>query len=416
MTTPAANSARNPHAPLGQREFIVLIAALMSLQALGVDAMLPALPAIGKSLHVVGENTTQWIIASYVFGLGAMQLVYGPLADRYGRRPVLLVTMAGFVLASIIASVSATFPLLIAARVLQGAMLASSRVLTTSIVRDCYTGRTMARIMSLAQMLFFVVPVLAPTVGSAILLFGPWRWIFWFFVVFATVVAGWAAVRLPETLKPEQRRDISFALLRSAWFQTVSNRFSLGYSLASTAMFGAILGYVNSSQQLFADVFKRPDIFPLAFAITAGAMGVMTFANAQLVERFGTRRLSHTALLVLIAISAFHLAVELSGYQTLTNYLVLQAMTMACFGLTGSNFSAMAMEPVGHIAGTASSVQGFLSTVGGAIIGIIIGQSFDGTTMPVTIGFLIVAATALIIVLITEGGQLFTARNAPVKF
>lgn len=409
MTSPAAN----PHAPLGQREFIVLIAALMSLQALGVDAMLPALPAIGKSLHVVGENTTQWVIASYVFGFGFMQLVYGPLADRYGRRPILIFTMIGFIVASVIASVAATFPLLLAARVLQGTMSASTRVLTTSIVRDCYSGRTMARIMSLAQMLFFVVPVLAPTVGSAILLLGPWRWIFWFLAVFAIVVTTWAAMRLPETLKPESRREISFVLLSSAWRQTLTNRFSLGYALASTAMFGAILGYVNSSQQLFADVFKRPDIFPLAFAITAGAMGVMTFANAQLVERFGTRRLSHTALLVLIAISAIHLAVELAGYQTLTNYLVLQAMTMACFGLTGSNFSAMAMEPVGHIAGTASSVQGFLSTVGGAIIGIIIGQSFDGTTLPVTIGFLSVAASALIIVFITESGQLFTARNAP---
>lgn len=410
MTSPTAN----PHAPLGQREFIVLIAALMSLQALGVDAMLPALPAMGRSLHVVGENTTQWVIASYVFGIGAMQLVYGPLADRYGRRPVLIITMVGFVIASIIASVAATFPLLIAARVLQGAMLASSRVLTTSIVRDCYTGRTMARIMSLAQMLFFVVPILAPTVGSAILLLGPWRWIFWFLALFATVVTAWAAVRMPETLAPDQRRVISVASLTSAWKQTLTNRFSLGYSLASTGMFGSILGYVNSSQQLFADVFHRPDIFPLAFGITAGAMGVMTFANAQLVERFGTRRLSHTALLVLIAISALHLAVEVLGYQTLTNYLVLQAMTMACFGLTGSNFSAMAMEPVGHIAGTASSVQGFVSTVGGATIGIIIGQAFDGTTFPVTTGFLIVAVVALVIVLVTEGGQLFVPRNRAV--
>lgn len=410
MTTPAAN----PHAPLGQREFIMLIAALMSLQALGVDAMLPALPAIGQSLHVVGENATQWIIASYVFGFGAMQLVYGPLADRYGRRPILIATMIGFIIASIIASVAATFPLLLAARVLQGMMSGSTRVLTTSIVRDCYQGRTMARIMSLSQMLFFIVPILAPSVGAAILLLGPWRWIFWFLVVFAMVVAAWAAIRLPETLKPELRREISVALLTSAWRQTLTNRFSLGYALASTAMFGSILGYVNSSQQLFGDVFKRPDIFPIAFAITAGAMGTMTFANAQLVERFGTRRLSHGALLALIAISAFHLAVELAGYQTLINFLVLQALTMACFGLTGSNFSAMAMEPVGHIAGTASSVQGFMTTVGGATIGIVIGQSFDGTTLPVTIGFLIVAATALVIVLITEGGQLFTARNLPV--
>ena len=409
---PPTSSQR--HAPLGQREFIVLIAALMSLQALGVDAMLPALPSIGQSLHVVGENTTQWVIAAYVYGFGAMQLVYGPLADRYGRRPVLIVTMVGFVLASIVASVSASFPLLIAARVLQGTMSASTRVLTTSIVRDCYTGRTMARIMSLAQMLFFIVPILAPTVGSAILLIGPWRWIFWFLAVFATVVSLWAALRMPETLRVEDRRAISVESLLSAWKQTLTNRFSLGYALASTCMFGSILGYVNSSQQLFADVFHRPDIFPLAFAITAGAMGIMTFANAQLVERFGTRRLSHIALLALIAISAVHLLVELAGYQTLTNYLALQALTMACFGLTGSNFSAMAMEPVGHIAGTASSVQGFISTLGGATIGIIIGQAFNGTTLPVTTGFLIVAVAALIIVLVTEGGRLFVARNLAV--
>ncbi len=409
MTTPPA-----PHAPIGQREFIVLIAALMSLQALGVDAMLPALPAIGKTLHVMSENNTQWIIASYVFGFGTMQLVYGPLADRYGRRPVLLVTMTGFILASIIASVAATFPLLLAARVLQGTMSSSTRVLTTSIVRDCYTGRTMARIMSLAQMLFFIVPVLAPTVGSAILLIGPWRWIFWFLAIFATVVAGWAAIRLPETLAVENRRMISLESLKMAWRQTLTNRFSLGYALASTAMFGSLLGYVNSSQQLFANVFRRPDIFPLAFGITAGSMGAMTFANAQLVERFGTRRLSHMALLVLIAISTIHVAVELTGFQTLTNYLILQAMTMACFGLTGSNFSAMAMEPVGHIAGTASSVQGFISTVGGAIIGIIIGQSFDGTTLPVTIGFMTVATIALIIVLVTESGHLFVPRNRTI--
>ena len=413
MTAPA-NAPSPLHAPLGQRCFIVLIASLMSLQALGVDAMLPALSSIGRSLHVVGENTTQWVIAAYVYGFGAMQLVYGPLADRYGRRPILLVSMTGFVIASVIASVAASFPLLIAARVLQGTMAASTRVLTTSIVRDCYTGRTMARIMSLAQMLFFVVPIMAPTVGSAILLVGPWRWIFWFLALFATVVTSWAALRLPETLVVEKRRAISVDSLMSAWGQTLSNRFSLGYALASTAMFGSILGYVNSSQQIFGEVFRRPDIFPLAFAITAGAMGTMTFANAQLVERFGTRRLSHSALLALIVISLAHARVELSGHETLVIYLALQAMTMACFGLTGSNFAAMAMEPVGHIAGTASSVQGFISTVGGATIGIVIGQSFNGTPLPVTAGFLIVAIVALAVVLVTEGGHLFVQRNAAV--
>ena len=405
-------SAKNPHAPLHQREFIAMIAAIMSLQALGVDAMLPALPAIGRELGVVAQNTTQWIIAAYIFGFGAMQLVYGPLADRYGRRPVLLLTVSGFAAASMIASLAASFPLLIAARILQGMMAASTRVLTTSIVRDCYAGRAMARIMSLAQMLFFVVPIFAPTVGSAILIIAPWRAIFWFLAIFAGALVLWAALRLPETLLPDARRDISIASLGSAYRQTLGNRVSLGYALASTGMFGAILGYINSSQQIFATVFQRPDFFPVAFAITAGAMGIMTFANAQLVERFGTRRLSHSALIALIIISAMHLAVEVSGGQTLSNFLVLQALTMACFGLTGSNFSSMAMESVGHIAGTASSVQGFISTVGGAAIGIAIGQAFDGSTLPVSIGFLIVASIVLVVVLVTERGQLFTARNA----
>ena len=159
----------NPHPPISQREFVILIAALMSINALGIDAMLPALPEIGRSLNVTSANTTQWVIAAYMFGFGGMQLVYGPLADRFGRKPVLIITLIGFVIASVVASLSASFPLLIAARVLQGTMSASTRVLTVSIVRDCYSGRTMARIMSLAQMIFFATPILAPSIGSLIL-------------------------------------------------------------------------------------------------------------------------------------------------------------------------------------------------------------------------------------------------------
>jgi MFS transporter, DHA1 family, multidrug resistance protein len=406
MTTPA-----NPHPPLGQREFIVLIAAMMAINALGIDAMLPALPEIGRSLHVASENTTQWVIAAYMFGFGAMQLVYGPLADRFGRKPVLIITLAGFVIASIIASVAASFPLLIAARVLQGTMSASTRVLTVSIVRDCYSGRTMARMMSLAQMIFFAIPILAPSIGSAILLVGPWRAIFWFLGGFAAVVAVWAAMRLPETLHADNRRNISAASLLSAWKTTLTNRYSLGYTLASSSIFGALMGYINSSQQIFGNVFKRPDIFPFAFAGVAAAMGVATFANSRVVERHGTRRISHWALLVLIGVTAVHLIIALTGQENLWAFLALQAMTMACFGLIGSNFGSMAMEPVGHIAGTASSVQGFVSTMGGAIIGIAIGQAFNGTIVPVSAGFLIVAVVALGIVLVTEGGRLFVARN-----
>ena len=403
----------NPHPPISQREFVILIAALMSINALGIDAMLPALPEIGRSLNVTSANTTQWVIAAYMFGFGGMQLVYGPLADRFGRKPVLIITLIGFVIASVVASLSASFPLLIAARVLQGTMSASTRVLTVSIVRDCYSGRTMARIMSLAQMIFFATPILAPSIGSLILLVGPWRTIFWFLGGFAACVAIWATLRLPETLRLENRREISVLSLVSAWRMTLTNRYSVGYTLASSVIFGALMGYINSSQQIFADVFGRPDIFPFAFAGVAGAMGVATFANSRMVERYGTRRISHSALLGLIFITALHVIISATAPERLWLYLILQALAMACFGLIGSNFGSMAMEPVGHIAGTASSVQGFVSTLGGAAIGIVIGQSFDGTTLPVNIGFLVVSVIALGIVLVTEGGRLFTARNTP---
>ncbi len=409
-------SAPSPHPGIGGREFVVLIAALMSINALGIDAMLPALPEIGRTLRIASENDAQWVIGAYMFGFGAMQLVYGPLADRFGRKPVLIWTMAGFVIASLVAGQSSSFGLLIAARVLQGTMSASTRVLTVSIVRDCYSGRKMARIMSLAQMVFFAIPILAPSIGSLILVFGPWRWIFWFLGLFGGAVGLWSLLRLPETLKPGDQRRISIASLLSAYRQTLGNRFSLGYSLASATVFGGLLGYVTSSQQLIADVFKAPEIFPFAFAGVAFGMGLATFGNSRIVERYGTRRLSHSALLVLIAISTVHLVIALSGRDSLVAFLILQTLTMACFGLIGANFGSMAMEPVGHIAGTASSVQGFISTVGGAAIGIAIAQAFDGTTVPIAAGFLIVGVVALAIVLVTEGGRLFTARNpAPLQ-
>jgi MFS transporter, DHA1 family, multidrug resistance protein len=199
----------------------------------------------------------------------------------------------------------------------------------------------------------------------------------------------------------------------AAYKATLGNRFSLGYTLASALTFGALLGYVNTSEQVIADTFDASGAFPLVFAAIAFAMGVSTFANAHLVERFGTRKLSHGALLAVIGVGLIHLAVAMAGMENLAMFVVLQGLQLACFGLIGANFSSMAMEPVGHIAGTAASVQGFISTLGGATIGIIIGQSFDGTTVPIAAGFVIAGLAALVVVFVTEGGRLFTPRNAP---
>ncbi len=406
MTTAPA-----PHPGVHRREFVAFVAAIMAVNALGVDLMLPALPAIGRELGVVGANTTQWIVTAYLFGFGLGQLVYGPLADRYGRKPILLATLAGFVAASIFAASAATFPALIGARILQGLMSASTRVLSVAIVRDSYSGRRMARTLSLAQMIFFLVPILAPSLGQVLLGFGPWRMIFYALAIFAAVVLAWTSLRLPETLLPERRVPISLASLGYAYRLTLTDRFSIGYALAGALTFGAIVAFVSSAQQLFVDVFDAGDRFTLLFAVCAFSMAVAAFLNSRLVERLGTRVISQAGLFALIALSLAHIATARLGLETLWTFLFFQALSMTCVGLCGSNFGAMAMQPVGHVAGTASSIQGFVTSIGAVAVGSTIGQAFDGTTLPLATGYLGVGVGALAVVWVVEGGRLFQARS-----
>ncbi|MFV0623654.1 multidrug effflux MFS transporter [Sphingomonas sp. ac-8] len=407
MTAHPAPSGMHP------REFVAFIAAVMAVNALGVDLMLPALADIGRELRVVEANHRQWVVTVYMLGFATGQLVYGPLADRFGRRPVLIGTLAGFVAASIFAASAATFAALLGARLLQGLMSASTRVLAVAIVRDGASGRQMARTMSVAQMIFFIVPILAPTLGQALLAFGPWRFIFYALGGFASIVLAWTLVRVPETLPVARRRPISLATLRQSYGLTLTNRYSIGYAVAASMTFGGIIAFVSSAQQIFVDEFGAGDRFTLLFAICAGAMGLASFANSRLVERLGTRLISQSAVLALIALSVVHLAIILAGRETLASYIVFQALSMTCIGLCGSNFGAMAMEPVGHIAGTASSVQGFVTSIGAVLVGSAIGQSYAGTTLPLAIGYLGIGIGALVLVYVIEGGQLFRARMGP---
>jgi DHA1 family bicyclomycin/chloramphenicol resistance-like MFS transporter len=399
-------------APAGMhpREFVAFIASLMAVNALGVDLMLPALANIGHDLAVTAANHRQWVVTVYMVGFGAGQLVYGPLADRFGRRPILIGTLIGFVAASVFAASSATFGALLFASLLQGLMSASTRVLAIAIVRDGASGRQMARTMSVAQMIFFLVPILAPTLGQGLLTFGPWRFIFYALGMFAAVVLAWVLVRVPETLPPARRVAISMTNLRSSYRLTLTNRYSIGYAIAASLTFGAIIAFVSSSQQIFVDEFGAGERFTLLFAICAGAMGVASFMNSRLVERLGTRLISQSAVLGLIVLSIAHLIVIYSGAESLVTYMILQALSMTCIGLCGSNFGSMAMEPVGHIAGTASSVQGFITSIGAVIVGSAIGQSYAGTTAPLAIGYLCIGLAVLAIVYVIEQGQLFYPR------
>jgi DHA1 family bicyclomycin/chloramphenicol resistance-like MFS transporter len=382
----------------------------MAVNALGVDLMLAALPEIGRELHAPGANAIQWIVTAYVAGFGLGQLLFGPLADRYGRKPVLLVALAGYVAASLFAARAQGFEALVGARVLQGLMSASCRVLAVAIVRDCYSGRQMAGITSVAQMVFLLVPILAPSIGQLLLSLGPWRSIFHVLGAFAAFVLAWSSSRLPETLPSSRRRPISIRSLTNAGRETLLNRQSFGYALAASLTFGGIIAFVSSAQQLFTDTFHEGGRFTAYFGICAFFMACGSFANSRLVGRLGTHLISQAGLLALVALSLGHLLVAWAGLETLTLYIAFHALSMTCFALCGANFAAMAMHPVGHIAGTASSIQGFITSMGAVAIGSLIGQAYNGTTLPLAIGYLGIGLAALTIVLVVEGGQLLRAR------
>jgi DHA1 family bicyclomycin/chloramphenicol resistance-like MFS transporter len=403
-----------PHPGLPARAFVALVASMMAIGALGTDIMLPALPEMAASLHVTVANQQQWIIAAYMAGHGSTQLVFGPLSDRYGRKPVLVIGISLFVITSLLVAASSSFMMLLAARCAQGMSSASTRVLVSSVVRDNYSGRQMARVMSLAFVIFLGVPILAPTIGQLITSFiGPWQMIFILLAAYGAVVVVLVALKLPESLDPANRRAISPASIFGAFRIVLEDRYSLGYTLATTGLFGALLGFINSSQEIFATALHAPARFTLVFALAASGMGLGSLLNARIVERLGSRLVSHTALLCFIAVTAAHLGYALIWPETVVSFAIFQTLTMTCFSLCASNFGAMAMERMGHVAGSAASVQGFISTMlGGALIGLLIGQQFDGTVVPVVAGFLVVGFAALLIVLWTEQGQLFQARNA----
>ncbi len=400
----------SPLPAMHRHEFVAFVAALMAVNALGVDLMLPALADIGRDLSIATANHRQWIITAYMLGFGTGQLAYGPLTDRYGRKPILIITLIGFVAASIFAASSGTFGALLGARILQGLMSAATRVLAVAIVRDNFSGRTMARTLSVAQMIFFLVPILAPSLGQVLLTMGPWRFIFYALAGFAAFVLAWTLARLRESLPVARRVPISIATLSSSYRLTLTNRYSAGYALAASLTFGGIIAFVASAQQIFVDEFHAGERFTILFAVCAFSMGCASFANSRLVERLGTRLISQVAVFGLIGLSLIHLAVIGVGRESLITYMVFQALSMTCIGLCGSNFGAMAMEPVGHIAGTASSVQGFITSVGAVLVGTAIGQSYNGTTFPLAIGYLAIGVAVLGIIWVVEGGALFQPR------
>ena len=399
-----------PHAP-GFHEFVVLIAAMMSTQALAVDAMLPALATISRELGVSNANHAQWIVTAYLAGVGSGQLIWGLLSDRYGRRSILLFGLGLYVLAALLCALSTSFESLLIWRLVHG-MAAASMVVARSVIRDLYSGRTMARVMSLTFVVFLIVPIIAPSVGQLILLLAPWRAIFVVFAVFGAIIWLWAWWRLRETLHPEYRLSLTAGHIAGALRIVLGDRTSLCYTLALMVMFGSLLAYVAMVQQIFADVFHRASWMPSMFALCAIFMGFASWFNSRIVERVGMRHVSHTALLAFISVTALHVLVVWLGCERLWTFVLLQSLTMGCFSLAVSNFGAMAMEPVGAVAGIGASLQGFISTVGAALVGAAIGRHFHGTTLPLAVGALCAGLVALLFALWAERWRLFRPHHA----
>ncbi len=394
MADRAPMSATQSWSGPGLREFVALMAALMASNALAIDAMLPALPAIGEALGVEEENRRQLVITFFLLGFGVAQLLYGPLSDRFGRKRLLVGSLFLYAVFATLAGLAASFTLLLAARFMQGVAAAATRVLVVSVVRDRYQGSAMARIMSLTMIVFMIVPILAPFFGQGVLAVATWRHIFIGLAAYGLILMLWTGLRLPETLAAEHRRPLSAAHIGEAVATVVTTRQAIGNTLALTLTMGGLFAFIGSIQQIVFDVFARPDLIAIVFAAIAGPMAISAYANSRLVMRLGSRRILLAALGAFTFFAAFHLLVASTLGESIWLFALLQAATMACFGLVGANAGALAMEPLGHIAGTASSFQGVVTTVGGALLGFAIGQQFNGTTLPFLAGLTLCGGAA----------------------
>jgi DHA1 family bicyclomycin/chloramphenicol resistance-like MFS transporter len=400
------------HRPMGFPEFVFVIASIMALNPLAMDMMLPALPNIASTFHILDANRPQAVLAIFLLGFGVGQFVMGPLSDRFGRRPVLVDGMALYCIASVIAIMSNSFEMLLVARLLEGIGTSATRVIATSIVRDCYAGRRMASVMSLAMMVFIAVPVIAPSLGQAVMLMAEWHGIFVVLTVYGFLALIWSALRMPETLPLSARKPLTVRDVVSAFRQTVTNRQTIGYALAAGFVQGALFALVFSSQQIFTGIFGLGRYFPLAFAGMAIGVALAGFINSRVVGRFGMRLMSHGALTGFVITGATMFVAEIAGVLPLPLFMALGALMMFEFGLVFANFTALAMEPQGHIAGTASSLYGSITTLLGIGIGVVIGQDYDGTLVPFSTGFFLCALAALAVVTWAEKGRLFRPHQA----
>lgn len=405
-----AQSAEPPAAAaMPYAELVAMVALLMALNAMAIDIILPALQQMGVAMAVGDENARQLPLTAYIALFGASQIFYGPLADRFGRRSVLLVGLALYTLGCFGAALSTDFTMLLAMRAFQGVGAGATRVIALAVVRDTYGGRKMASVMSLVMMVFMSVPIIAPTVGQGIAMVAGWRAILLFVTLSGLGMIVWCWLRLPETLREADRRPLRPGPVLEAFRFVITNRISAAYALGTALMFGGIFAFLNSAQQVYQETYDLGAAFPLYFSSSGIFMAAVSFLNARVVERLGMRRLSHSALLVFAGSTGllYLMAFANGGHVPFWVFYVMSTIALCQFGFIGTNFNALAMEPLGHVAGTASAVLGSLQTVLGGMIGAVVGYAYDGTILPLSLGLFVLALVNIANVTAVERGRLF---------
>ncbi len=380
-------------------EFVALIALMISLVALSIDAMLPALPKIGQDLGVLRANDNQLVISAFLLGLAVGQLFYGPLSDSIGRKKPIFIGFGIFIVGCLLSLFAPSYPIMLAGRVLQGLGMAGPRAVSTALVRDLYEGDKMAKVMSYVMTVFILVPMIAPAYGQAIIAWAGWRAIFASFIALSLITSLWFAFRQAETLGLEKRKPFSMKRILYVSKEVITTKVAFAYTLAAGLISGAFLGYLNSAQQIFQDQYQLANRFPLFFAIIAIALGVASFVNAQLVMRYGMKRLAKLSLntLTVFSVIAFFIAFAQQGNPPLWQLMTYLMISFFCVGILFGNLNALAMEPLGHVAGIGSAIVGSLSTLISVPLGTWVGLSYNNTILPLITGLAVLGALSILV-------------------
>lgn len=381
-------------------ELILLLAFMTSLGALTIDLQLPAMPLILESFGLTAANQQQWMITAYMFGFAGAQIFYGPISDSLGRKPVLIFGLTVYVLASIACLLADSYWMFLFARGLQGVGAASARIMVNAITRDFFQGNEMAKVTSLVMLIFIMVPVFAPALGSVILLLGDWHLILWVYMIFGLLVMVWSMFRLPESLAQTHKKPLRLGKIKIAFLQVVSEPLSMSFAVISGVVFAGFMAYLNAAEQIYSHIYDAKQQFPYLFGGIALFFGLSAFVNSKIVMRFGAMQVTFYGMLVLLLANLISLllVVLYAGIPPLWLFVVMMASINVCIGLAYGNLMAIAMLPLGHVAGMGASVIGTISAILAAGIGIYISQQLKHTLMPIMLGFFITSLIAFILV------------------